>query len=114
MADSTAFPPSTGAVRRWSTTFNPSETFGRYINHVRKAAILRVRDDDWLTPDIRLLDNIIRSAHDKRFVFPNFITTSDVARIILDHGWKRNMGTIAYLSYLSPPSGPRPRPYNLR
>ena len=31
---------------------------------------------------------------------PNFITTPDVMRIILDQGWKSNMGMIAYLSYL--------------
>ena len=86
MADSTPFPPSSGTVRRWSTTFNRGETFGRYINHVRKAAILLGRDDAWLTPEIRLIAKGIRNAQDLIYAFPNFIMTSAAMRIILDQG----------------------------
>ena len=45
MTDSTSPPPSSGTIRRWSTAFNPGETFGLYISHVRKAAILLGHDD---------------------------------------------------------------------
>ena len=48
LTNSTAFPPSTGTVRPRSATFNPGETYGIYINHVRKAAILLGHDGDWL------------------------------------------------------------------
>ena len=100
LAKSTAFPASTGTVRRWITTFNPGKTYGLSINHVRKAATPPGHDDAWLTPEVRLIAKGLRNDHDRRFDVPNFIMTSDVMRIILDQGWRRNMGMIAYLSYL--------------
>ena len=100
MTDSTPFPPSSGTIRRWSTTFNPDKTIGRYINHVRKDAILIGHYDAWLNPEIRLIAKGIRNAQDKSFAFPNFIMTSDVMRIILDQGSQSTVGMIAYLSYL--------------
>ena len=100
MADSTASPPSTGTFHRRSTTLNIGKTFMLHINHLRKAAILLGRHDDWLTPEVRLIAKGLRSAQDDRFAFPNFIMTSDVARIILDQGWHSNMGMITYLPYL--------------
>ena len=69
MADSTPFPPSSGTIRRWITTFNTGGTFGLYINHVRKDAILLGRDDAWLTPEIRLIAKGIRNAQDGSFSF---------------------------------------------
>ena len=102
MADPTAFPPSTGTIRWWSTTFDPGKTFGLYINHVRKAEILLGRYDDWLTPEVRFIAKGLRRAQDKSFAFTNFIMISDVVRIIIDQGRQSNMGTIAYLSYLLP------------
>ena len=100
MTDSTASPPSSGTIRRRSTTFNTGKTFGLYITHVRKDAIILGHDDAWITPEVRLIANGIRNAHGKIFEFPNFIMTSDVMRIILDHRWQSNIGMIAYLSYL--------------
>ena len=86
MTDSAPFPPSSGTIRRRCTNFNPCETFGLYINHVRKAAILLGRDDAWLTPEIRLIAKGIRNAQDLIYAFPNFIMTSAAMRIILDQG----------------------------
>ena len=100
MADSTSFPPSSGTIRRWIATCNPGKTFGHYINHVRKAAILLGHDDAWLTPDIRLIAKGIRNAADERFAFPKFIMTSDVMRIILDQGKRNAVGMTSYISYL--------------
>ena len=100
MTDSAPFPPSSGTIRRRCTTFNPCETFGLYINHVRKAAILLGRYDARLTPEIRLIAKGLRNAHDKSFAFPNFIMASAVMRIILGQGWRSTVGMIAYLSYL--------------
>ena len=100
MTNSTAFPPSTGTVRRRSTTSNPGKTYGLYINHVRKAAILVGHDDDWVTPAVRLISKGLRNAQDRSFAFPNFIMTPDVMRIILGLCWQSNMGMVAYLSYL--------------
>ena len=104
MTDSTAPPPSSGTIRRWVATFNPGKTFGLYINHVRKAAILHGHDDAWLTPEIRLIAKGLRNAQEKRFAFPNFIMTSDAMRIILDQGWQSAVCMSAYL----------PCPFSLR
>ena len=100
MADSTAPPPSSGTIRRRSTTIDPDKTFGIYINHVRNAAIILGHDDAWLTPEVRLIAKGGRNAQEKSFAFPNFIMTSDVMRIILDQGWQSNIGVISYLPNL--------------
>ena len=83
MADSAAFPPSTGTIRRRGATFNAGETFGLYINHAHKAGILLGHDDAWLTPEV-LLAKGMRNAQDKSCASPNYITKSDVVRLILD------------------------------
>ena len=95
MADSAPPLPSSGTVRSRSATSNTGETFGIYINHVRKAAILLGHDDAWLTPEIRSIANGIRCAQGLSFTVPNFIMTSDVIHIILDQGWQSTVGIIA-------------------
>ena len=55
MTNNRPFPPSTGIIRKWSATFNPGKTFGLYINHVRKAAVLLNCDDGRITSEIRLI-----------------------------------------------------------
>ena len=102
LTNSTESPPSTGTARRQSTTCNPGKTYGPYINHVRKAAILLGHDDAWIAPEVRLIAKGLRSAQEKSFAFPNCVMTSDVMRIILRQGWQRNMGMIAYHPYIPP------------
>ena len=70
LAASAAFPPSTGSVRRWVASFKPGETFGLYINLASKADILIGRDTAWITPEVRLLANGLRNAHEGRFAYP--------------------------------------------
>ena len=106
VTDSTSPPPSSGTIRKWIATFNPGETFGLYANQVRKASILLGHDDACLTPEIRLIAKGLRNAQGKSFAFPNFIMTSDLMRIILDHGWQGAVGMIAYLPYLFSPRAP--------
>ena len=102
----TAFPPSSGTIRRRGATFNAGETYGLYINHIRKASILLGHGDAWLTPEIRLIADGLRNAQGESSALHNFITTSDVMRITIDQGCQRNMGAIAYLPYLFSLRGP--------
>ena len=97
------FPPSTGTVRKWSSTFNPGKTYGLYVNHVRKAAILLNCDDNWITHEVRLIAKGLKNEQDKSFAFPNFIHSVDLFKIIEHEGMLSTFGMLAYLSYLFPP-----------
>ena len=114
MADSTAFHPSSRTIRRRIATFNTGKTFGLYINHVRKAAIILGRDDAWLTPEVRLISRGVRNAQDKSFAPPHLYNDirchaySPRPGAAAQHG--RDCLTLIHLC----DSGPLPRPYNLR
>ena len=97
--NATPFPPSTGTIRRWSTTFNPGKTFCLYTNHVRKAATLLGHDDSWFNSEIQLIAKGLRNAQDRSFAFPNYLMSADVLRVVWHQGTNQT-GMIAYLSYL--------------
>ena len=92
------FDTDTGLL--WITMFRPGRTFGQYISHVMKAAILLRQPTDWLTPDVRSASRGLKNAQDLSFHFQNYILAGDRPRLLRTCKLTSDFGQAAFMSFL--------------
>ena len=94
------FPVDSDTVLLWSALFRPNGTFGLYLSHVMKAAILLGQPTDWLTPKVRSAANGLRLAAGVSFAFGNFVIASDLLALLKAVKLASPFGLAAFLSFL--------------
>ena len=72
------FPVDADAILLWSGLFRPGKTFGLYLPHVMKAAILLRYPTGLLTPAVRAAARGLRKAAGSSFKSENYIIASDL------------------------------------
>ena len=96
LSDRAVFPAQADAVRMWRCLFRPGLTFGLYLSRLIKAAILLRRPTDWMGPEIRSTARGLVNAHDLPFLFQNYLSASDLARLIRRAKFPDPMGIASF------------------
>ena len=100
MAENRPSRPSSGIIRKWSSSFNPGQAFGHYINRARNVSTLLNFDDGWITPESRLISAGLSNGQGRSFASPNFARSVDLFETIDCEALQSTFGMIDYLSYL--------------
>ena len=96
----TPFPITKTILRRWSATFRCTPTFGLYLNHVKKAAVLLGQDTSWHDTEMKAIAKGLANAQDKSFAFSNYVFSQDLMGILEWETWHSPLAQVAFLSYL--------------
>ena len=88
-------------MRRWVATFNAVETYGLYINRLKKADLLLGNEPSWRNTEIETIPNGLINAQDKCFSFTNFVQPGDISRT-MERENHSALARAAYISYLFP------------
>ena len=94
------FPPTEDSVQLWSATFRPGPTFGNYLTHLKKAATLMNISTDWCTPAVTAMAKGLEKVMGRSFIFPNFIESADLLRVLRFVKVDTDLGQAFFLSYL--------------
>lgn len=97
----TDFAPNGNTALKWGSICAPGETFRGYISHLRKACALARQPIYWDTLAVRsAADGLIRARKGPP-KFPNYISPSDIFRVIEFSGrWRIQSPQLTSHSYL--------------
>ena len=94
------FPIFSDSVTLWGGLFRPGKTFGLYLAHLMKAAILLHQPTNWITPDIRAVARGLKNAQDLPFRFQNFMFSDSLLALIRHIKLDNEFGLAEFLSFL--------------
>ena len=80
--------------------FWPGRTFAQYTAHVTKASILPGHHTDWLSPSVRFVSRGLKNSHDLPHRFQNFMSESDLFRLLKAASLTAEFGQAAFSSFL--------------
>ena len=94
------FPVSERVVIEWSSVFSCGATFSNYVGYVRKACHFLQHPLTWDTAALANIIAALKLQDRGKYVFPNFIRSDLVHRIISHDSRDSPFAQLAYLSFL--------------
>ena len=94
------FPPTNGAVSRWSTVFAPGKSYALYVNRLVKACHLMGIDESWRTGITTSIAKGLRNKLSGRNRFRNSLTPSTLDKLIMFESWESELARLCYVAYL--------------